>query len=90
MAEATPPEIEFPCPDYPIKVIGSVSPEFNEFVLTVTERHAPGFDAERIVVRESNGGKYLSMTIWITATGTDQLSALNTALRQNRLVKMVL
>ncbi len=90
MGEAKPPEIEFPCEDYPIKVIGSCDPGFSEYVLTVTERHAPGFDAEKIEMRESSSGNYISLTIWITATGKEQLSRLNTELRKNKMVRMVL
>ena len=90
MAEATPPTIEFPCEDYPVKIIGVVAPEFSEYVLTVVERHAPGFDAERIEMRESSGGRYLSITCWITATGEEQLANLNSDLRRSSLVKLVL
>lgn len=84
------PKIEFPCPDYPIKVMGSAGPEFHEFVLTVMERHAPGFDQTRITIRESSKGTFQSLTIFITATGEPQLKALHQELIASDMTKMVL
>jgi uncharacterized protein len=82
--------IEFPCEDYPIKIVGVAKVTFREHVLTIVERHAPGVDYERMEVRDSKNGTYQSITLYIRATGTEQLSALNTDLRTNPLVKMVL
>lgn len=90
VSELDPPKIEFPCPDYPIKIIGLTHPEFKEVVLNVVERHAPGFDATRIQINVSGQGNYQSLTLWITATGPEQLSELNRELRINELVKLVL
>ncbi len=82
--------IAFPCEDYPIKVVGESRVAFREHVLTVVERHAPGFDTARMEVRDSRHGNYQSITLFIRATGEDQLSALNAELRTSQLVKMVL
>ena len=82
--------IEFPCEDYPIKIVGEAAVSFREHVFTMVERHAPGFDSERMEIRDSKNGTYQSITLYIRATGVEQLSALNTDLRTNRLVKMVL
>lgn len=90
MTELEPPKIEFPCPDYPIKIMGFSGVEFREYVLQTVEVHAPGFDAEKMEVRDSSNGKYQSITLKITATGPEQLSSLNTDLRKNSLVKLVL
>ena len=90
MTEHEPPKIEFPCPDYPIKVMGFSGNEFQEYVLQVVERYAPGFDGSQIEIRDSKNGKYQSITLKITATGVDQLSGLNTDLRKSPLVKLVL
>ncbi|MEQ9023424.1 MAG: DUF493 domain-containing protein [Pseudomonadales bacterium] len=84
------PRIEFPCPDYPVKIMGVSCTEFREYVLSTVEVHAPGFDATRIKVKESNKGTFESITVLITATGENQLRDLNTALRASDLVKMVL
>lgn len=90
MSELDPPTIEFPCENYPVKIIGLAHPGFKEVVLNVVERHAPGFDAARIQLNLSGNGNYQSMTVWITATGKDQLTELNRDLRVSELVKLVL
>jgi len=88
--DQTPPKIEFPCPDYPIKIVGMAGSEFREWSLQIVENYAPGFDASLLQVRDSKNGKYQSLTLKITATGEEQLSQLNTELRKSPLVKMVL
>ena len=84
------PKIEFPCPDYPVKIMGVSGADFREFVLNTVESFAPGFDASRTAVKDSNKGTFQSITVFITATGEQQLSELNDALRVSNLVKMVL
>jgi putative lipoic acid-binding regulatory protein len=87
--EQQPPKIEFPC-DYPIKVLGRNVQEFRQAVITVFERHAPGFDQTSITVRDSRKGTFLAITITITATGPKQLEALHQDLLGTGLVQMVL
>jgi len=81
--------IEFPC-DYPIKVLGSGSDELHQLVVSVMECHAPGFDQTKLTVRDSSNGRWQSITITITATGADQLTAIFTDLKASPLVQMVL
>lgn len=83
------PRIEFPC-DYPIKVMGLHESDFAACVIEVVERHAPGFSREKIILRESSGGRYLSVHIVITATGTEQLQALFHDLKATGRVAVVL
>jgi len=83
------PKIEFPC-DYPIKVLGRAVAEFEQVVLEVVERHAPGFDPDAIAVKGSSKGTFTSITIIITATGADQLKALHEDLMGTGLVQMVI
>lgn len=90
MSEPQPPKIEFPCVDYPIKVLGDADSEMHSFVLEIIERHSPGFDQTRITVTESSGGRYQSLTVWITATGEPQLRAINDDLRISKKIKMVM
>ncbi len=84
-----PPKIEFPC-DYPIKVLGRASDEFEAAVHSVVEAHAPGFDRRRSRMQMSARGAFASCTITITATGQPQLRALHEALMATGLVRMVL
>lgn len=90
MSEPQPPKIEFPCVDYPIKVLGDADAEMHSYVVEIIERHAPGFDQERITVAQSSKGRFQSVTVWITATGEQQLRAINDDLRISKKVKMVL
>lgn len=83
------PKIEFPC-DYPIKVMGTKCEDFRTHVLTVMERHAPGFDQMQVTTRDSRKGNYQSLTVTITATGEAQLQAIFVDLKSSSLVQMVL
>lgn len=83
------PRIEFPC-DYPVKVMGDKCEAFRSHVLTVMERHAPGFDLMKVTARDSRKGTYQSLTVTITATGEDQLRAIFVDLKSSSLVRMVL
>ena len=89
MQEQEPPKIEFPC-DYPIKVLGRSSEQFESVIVEVFERHAPGFDQKAIVVKASSKGTFTSMTVTITATGKDQLEALHQDLMATGHVQMVI
>ncbi len=84
------PKIAFPCPDYPVKVMGDAGEAFYDFVLAVIERHAPGFARDKVTVRASRNGSYQSITVFITATGEPQLRALFTDLKASPQLKMVL
>lgn len=89
MTEQEPPKIEFPC-SYPVKVLGRASEQLQPTVLAIVERHAPGFDTGATTMRASSGGKFLSITVVIEATGKAQLEALHQDLMATGLVTMVM
>ena len=89
VTEQEPPKIEFPC-DYPIKVLGEADSRFNEHVLLVMDKYAPGFDRSNISVRDSSKGRWQSVTVNIIATGKPQLDDIFAALKTSASVKMVL
>jgi uncharacterized protein len=89
VSEPDVPKIEFPCA-YPIKVLGRNSADFEAVVLTVFERHAPGFDQQTIAARASRNGTFVALTITITATGPEQLHALHQDLLATGRVSMVM
>ena len=89
MSQQDPPKIEFPC-DYPIKVLGRHSDEFQAVIIGVFEQHAPGFDQETIKIKASSKGTFTSVTITITATGQEQLEALHRDLLATGVVQMVI
>ena len=84
------PKIEFPCHGYPIKVIGTAGDDFSELVVEVIRRHAPDVDSSNLRVRDSSGGRFLSVQVSIIATGIEQLQAIHTDLRATGRVHMVL
>ena len=82
-------KIEFPCADYPIKVIGDTSVGFTVAVIEVLSRHAK-IDIKTLAERQSSNGKYTTVQLHIVATGEDQLRDINSALRATGVVHMVL
>lgn len=90
MTEPEAPKIEFPCADYPIKVMGDNSMEYREVVLDIMQKHAPGFDIEKVTVRDSRNGNYQSITVFIEATSKAQLRAIFEDLKNRPETKMVL
>jgi len=63
---------------------------FVHAVTTVAKAFDPGFDASTVELRESKGGKYLGVTITITATSRAQLDELYRTLSTHPMVKVVL
>ena len=81
--------IEFPCPDYPIKVIGVTGVGFRDSVIEILAKHAE-IDMSSLAERQSSNGKYTTIQLHIIATGEDQLRDINSALRATGTVHMVL
>ena len=97
MSEPTPPQgqqeapkIEFPCPDYPIKSMGEASADYKQAVLDVMDKHAPGYDLSKVTTKESRNGRFVSVTVFIVATGVPQLQAIFDDLKKHPATKMVL
>ncbi|GGJ97158.1 DUF493 domain-containing protein [Pseudomonas matsuisoli] len=88
--DVQPPKIEFPCANYPIKVIGEAGDGFAQLVIEVLQRHAPDLDPGTLVTRDSRNGRFLSVQVLITATGVEQLQAIHVDLRATGRVHMVL
>jgi len=84
------PKIEFPCAHYPVKVVGKATDDYRQVVLSIFDVHAPGYDLDKIKVRDSAKGNFQSITVFITATGEPQLAALHKELSSHELVHMVI
>ena len=87
-----PPEqslIKFPSA-FPIKVMGEQVDGFEAAVVAVARRFDPGFEEASIERRPSRAGKYLCLTITVTATSRAQLDELYRTLSTHPLVKVVL
>ena len=81
--------LRFPC-DFPIKVLGLRSEGFAQQIVSVVQAAVPDFRSETVEMRASQGGKYLSVTVTVTARSQAQLDALYQALTRHPGVKFVL
>jgi uncharacterized protein len=92
----TPPEIppeqsliEYPSA-FPIKVLGPKADGFVHAMVQVAMQFDPLFDAETVEIRASSGGRYLGVTLTVTATSREQLDELYRTLSTHPMVKVVL
>lgn len=81
--------IEYPS-RFPIKVMGEHNERLVHEITRIAEQFDPGFDAGTIELRPSSGGKYLGITVTVTATSREQLDSLYRAFTSHPLVKVVL
>jgi putative lipoic acid-binding regulatory protein len=81
--------IEYPSL-FPIKVMGVKAEGLVAAITHIAQLFDPAFDASTIELRESKGGKYLGITITVTATSRAQLDELYRTLSKHPMVKVVL
>jgi putative lipoic acid-binding regulatory protein len=81
--------IEYPSA-FPIKVMGEQADGFVDAVVAIARQFDPGFDPASVETRASSGGKYLGVTITVTATSREQLDELYRTLSSHPLVRVVL
>nr|WP_316641301.1 DUF493 family protein [uncultured Roseateles sp.] len=87
-----PPEqslIEYPS-RFPIKVMGANVESFAQVIAELALMFDPEFDAATIERRPSSGGKYMGLTVTITATSREQLDEFYRTLSTHPMVKIVL
>jgi hypothetical protein len=87
-----PPErslIEYPS-GFPIKVMGEQVAGFVEAVVAVARQFDPQFDEATVEQRPSRTGRYLGVTVTVTATSREQLDELYRTLSTHPMVKVVL
>lgn len=81
--------ITYPSP-FPIKVMGEKVDGLVPAVTLIARSLDPDFDEATIELRESKGGRYLGVTITVTATSREQLDELYRTLSTHPMVKVVL
>lgn len=64
--------LKFPC-EFPIKMMGRDTPEFRESARALVENHVGGVEDGRIKSATSRNGRFVSVTVTITATSQQQL-----------------
>lgn len=75
---------------FPIKVMGLRVDGLVHAITHIAAQFDPQFDASTVELRESKGGKYLGVTITITATSRVQLDEIYRTLSTHPMVKVVL
>jgi putative lipoic acid-binding regulatory protein len=81
--------LEFPC-DFPIKVMGETSDAFAATIVEVIKAIDPTFDASKVDMRASTGGRFISLTCTVHATSRAHLDDIYRALTSHPLSKYVL
>jgi len=70
--------------------MGNAAADYKQAIVDIIRQHAPNLDDGRVKFKSSRNGKYYSVTVFITATGTEQLSAIFEDLKASGRVHMVL
>ena len=81
--------LTFPC-EFPIKVMGKADPAFEGAVMQIMRKHVPDLGEGAIKEHYSKEGKYVSMTVVITATSQEQLDTIYRELTADSHVIVVL
>jgi len=85
----TPPAITYPC-EVPIKAMGLAHGNFDLVIVEIVRRHVPEVDESTVRTRPSANGKYVSVTVTITADSRAQLEAIYLDLKACEHVLMTL
>lgn len=81
--------LNFPC-EFPIKIIGIQSPDFEREITSILLRHVPDLLPENVVNRPSSAGKYLAISATFVAQTREQVDNLYIELTRNPQVKFVI
>lgn len=81
--------IPFPC-EFPIKVMGYATVEFEAEVISIVRSHLPKNDTMKFNTRQSRQGNYTSITVKIIAQSKAQLDAIYQDLTANEKVLVAL
>ena len=68
--DVKPPKIEFPCADYPIKVIGDTVVGFKDTVIEILSKYAK-VDLSTLAERQSKEGKYTTCLLYTSPSPRD-------------------
>ncbi len=83
------PEIIYPC-EVPIKAMGLANDNFARLVVEIVRRHVPDLNESTLRIRPSTNGKYVSVTVDITAHSRKHLEAIYLDLKACEQVLMTL
>ncbi|MDT8407333.1 MAG: DUF493 domain-containing protein [Methylococcales bacterium] len=81
--------LQFPC-QFPIKAVGQNDAELDLHVVEIIRRHVDDLTEGAVSSKHSRGGKYISITVTITARSQQQLDAIYQDLSASPWVLMAL
>ena len=81
--------LHFPC-EFVIKIFGVASDEFEVKALTIIRSHVPQLRENAIHNRKSKDGKYMAISITVTAESREQLDTIYRDLTASPYVLMAL
>ncbi len=64
--------LQFPC-EFPIKMMGRDTPEFRSTARALVQKHVGDVGDDRVQASVSRNGRFVSVTVTITATSQQQL-----------------
>ena len=81
--------LTFPC-EFPVKIMGCASENFEADVVAIVRKHAPDLSAAAISNRPSGKGNYIAITVTVNATSKEQLDNIYLELNGHESVVMTL
>ena len=81
--------LEFPC-DFPVKAMGYATHDFEDHIVAVVTRHASLASPRQISIKESSGGRYLSVTVSVEARSREHLELIYSELKAYKRVVFIL
>lgn len=81
--------LEFPCL-FPVKIIGTNGPAFQEEVHEIVLKHFPDFDKKDLNSNASKNNQYIAITVTVFAINQEMLDAFYQEITKHPDMKMVL
>lgn len=85
------PKIEFPCPNYPIRVVGDAAgSDYLDLIYDTVVVFVPDLAKESMESKPSRKGNYISVSFTFTAQSKEHIEDIFTALKATGRVRLVL
>ena len=81
--------MKFPC-QFPIKVMGIASDDFDIIIIDIIKKHVSNLSEDAVKSRLSQKGNYVSITVTIEAKSREQLDNIYYDLTEHKMVLMAL
>jgi putative lipoic acid-binding regulatory protein len=81
--------MKFPC-EFPIKVMGIASDDFDIIIIDIIKKHVSNLSEDAVKSRLSQKGNYVSITVTIEAKSREQLDNIYYDLTEHKMVLMAL